>query len=405
MGAEEPDGSCMSRWWVHVLVAFVCWAFTLNYIYRSVTLNHSQPHLTNCTPIDLATCSGQDHFCASFVGLDKSAILCELAVATAGKGQPSWCMATFCDSEDKHISADIRRSGEYGRYKLFGAILATLPEHMFLDAGANIGFHTLQAAKMTSCKVVAFEPNPITANLLRHSLLLNCLASDVELVDKAIGDFSGGPLRMSVHHDSPGMTTFANLTQLSSRVDALASHRFGGDGYAFDVNVTTIDAELLRLQPSLTSRPACSGRISLLKIDVEGFEEFVLRGAQRLLRINSSARAQFPFAPPLFLEIEVFPVMMHSSGSSPTRTLRMLGQRYDLFVGRKVEHMGLHLVHTGTYVLKSSDVDNIDKFVAAIGIQAVHVDVLGQLRLDNGSPAVPDILNVWNPTNILSDKI
>ena len=42
-----------------------------------------------------------------------------------------------------------------------------------LDIGANIGNHSLYLAKITNCKIFAFEPNPETFSIFQKNILIN----------------------------------------------------------------------------------------------------------------------------------------------------------------------------------------------------------------------------------------
>jgi len=338
-------------------------------------------------------------------------------LARASLGTKTWCMATYSSAEDMHISGHIQASGVYGHHDLFRKIFAALPEHMFVDVGANIGFHTFQAAAMTTCRTVAFEPNPCSAAMLRQSQQLNCLSSEIALIEAAAGSSPGGHAQIAIHRESPGMTTLANMSALSSNTSGFAKEDFVAKGSGVRVDVTTVDAELLRLRSSLLTRPRCSGNISLVKIDVEGFEEFALRGARRLLRIGEDDEPDmFLFNPPLFVHVEVFPAMMHAAGGSPNKALRMLSRSYDLFVGlgegpggsgqrQLFQQMNLRHHHRGVYVLPGEG-EAIARFLAVLGQHgSLHVDVFGQWRGSNsGQWRLPDSLDMWRATSVLLSR-
>jgi FkbM family methyltransferase len=70
----------------------------------------------------------------------------------------------------------------YTLYKLF-----LKDTDVVLDAGANIGFHTVHMAK--SCKkVYAFEPQPLIYNILSTNILFNDLSNKVEHYRLGLGD-------------------------------------------------------------------------------------------------------------------------------------------------------------------------------------------------------------------------
>jgi FkbM family methyltransferase len=123
---------------------------------------------------------------------------------------------------------------------------------LFCDIGANAGVYTILAAHGARCKVIAAEPILGIFNLLMQNVYANGVQDLVDARCKAIGRESGF-LNMT-----------SSLWSLNHVVDA------DGDGVV-KVDVLTLD-ELM------------AGRVpTLIKIDVEGFEENVLLGATRTL--------------------------------------------------------------------------------------------------------------------------
>lgn len=119
---------------------------------------------------------------------------------------------------------------------------------LFVDIGANLGAFTLLAAGIAKARVLAIEPAPETLPWLREHITLNGLSDRVEVAATALSD-APGEIRMT-----------AGLG---------ASNRVSDDGIA--VPVTTLDALL-------------GGRVpTLIKLDVEGHEAPVLRGAAATL--------------------------------------------------------------------------------------------------------------------------
>jgi FkbM family methyltransferase len=125
------------------------------------------------------------------------------------------------------------------------------PGDIFVDVGANIGVHSLIASGVVGSAghVYTFEPHPRTFRFLRGNLRLNG-AANVNVTNCAVGCERGTVRFTDVRSDDQNRVTT--------------------DGMAVDVH--TLDALL---------PPA---RIRLLKIDTEGFELFVLRGATEVLK-------------------------------------------------------------------------------------------------------------------------
>jgi FkbM family methyltransferase len=126
------------------------------------------------------------------------------------------------------------------------------PEDLVLDVGANLGVYTVVSA-MQGARVVAFEPNADARALLLANIDLNRLSERVRVSSHALADFSG----------SAGFTTDLEECNHIAR---------GSDDRSAPVEVRQLDEVTLP-----------DGPITLIKIDVEGYDEAVLRGARKTL--------------------------------------------------------------------------------------------------------------------------
>ena len=151
----------------------------------------------------------------------------------------------------------------------YGAMARLVREGMtVLDIGAHIGIFSLGVAQRVGSKgkVYAFEPTPDTAGLLEQHVALNNWRDRVEVV-------------RGVASDADGVASFyVNGTSMAAslgreNVEVLSADR---------PEVGAVRLEV----PSLTLDRFCGERgirPDLLKIDVEGAELRVLRGARKLL--------------------------------------------------------------------------------------------------------------------------
>jgi FkbM family methyltransferase len=131
----------------------------------------------------------------------------------------------------------------------------------FIDVGAHIGFYTVAAAlaiPQGRGDVVALEPHPRAREQLLANLQLNEVQANV--IPQAAGEASGESLLHVPPSDDPSW---------SSLLDGKLQH----EGQAIGVQVTTVD----RVNETLGLHPA------VVKIDVEGYELPVLRGARTTL--------------------------------------------------------------------------------------------------------------------------
>ena len=205
--------------------------------------------------------------------------------------------ATACEAtatiEGVVFELDLRQSLHRAVYlnlfslELRRAVLPLLrPDDLVVDVGANFGFWALAAASR-GCRVIAVEPVPETRARLAANAARNGLAERVEIVAAALSD-ADGPLSISVPGGESGQAS---------------AHPGGsGDSATFDVAATTLDG-------LLGDRPA-----RFLKIDVEGHEPAVLRGAARVL---ASGQIQYVL-------IELAGAVMTRSGGSAAALIDVL---------------------------------------------------------------------------------
>jgi FkbM family methyltransferase len=148
---------------------------------------------------------------------------------------------------------------------------------VLLDVGANHGAYSRLLYKLApAARIIAFEPHPSTFAIL--SELMRNLPS-VVLVNKAVGD-EPGALTLYDFRFSDGSTQ----ASLSEAAVAL----YSDDIVAHSVDCTTIDDFMTE---------SGIGRIEFLKIDTEGHDLAVLKGARNALRDRRIGMIQFEFIP------------------------------------------------------------------------------------------------------------
>lgn len=160
------------------------------------------------------------------------------------------------------------------------------PGDLFVDVGANFGFWALPAARR-GCRVIAVEPVPGTRALLEANAARNGLTDRLAVVAAAASD-AGGALTIAVPAGESG--------QASIHPEA------GVELDRFSVEATTLD-ELLGTRS-----------VRFLKIDVEGHEPAVLRGAARVLRSGQVD----------YVLVELASVVMDRSGASGASLIDVL---------------------------------------------------------------------------------
>ena len=151
------------------------------------------------------------------------------------------------------------RRFEWRELKLMIDACRRLKPAIFLDVGANIGLYSCALSRHKLVRgVIAFEPDRENFARLQANIALNALTDVIDARHAAVGDASGVVRLVPSDAANRGM----------SRIEPDA-----GDGY--EVASVALDAVV----------PLRDATIAL-KVDVEGYEAQVLRGAEQLLSRN-----------------------------------------------------------------------------------------------------------------------
>ena len=171
-----------------------------------------------------------------------------------GRRNLGWALGGLAESEREYVGFS-------------DALLKRLRPTTARDVGANVGFWSLHLAGFEPKinRMIAFEPDETNLRLLRRNKERNRLAT-LELRAVALSDRQG---TATFHADAVTGSTGS----LEASHTFIAKH-FGRETTAVQVPLTTADAVIAEG----TAAP------QFLKIDVEGHELSLLRGAERLLR-------------------------------------------------------------------------------------------------------------------------
>lgn len=123
-------------------------------------------------------------------------------------------------------------------------------DDFFIDIGSNVGSYTLLSGIVKKCKTVSFEPIPATFKKLKTNVMLNTENDNITLYNKGLSDKKGELF----------FTNNLNTTNkvVIEKVDDCIT-----------VEVNTLDS--YNFEPSV------------IKIDVEGYEQFVINGGEGAL--------------------------------------------------------------------------------------------------------------------------
>jgi FkbM family methyltransferase len=182
-------------------------------------------------------------------------------------GQESTFLLKSDFDDDYFELSYLEAFGFYEPQTLFTWEKITKDKNLVLDIGAYTGVFSLIAArKGGSRRCISFEPNPVSYEKLLENVRLNNAMAIIHPVNKGVGE-KKQILSLVVPPERAG----------SSAVQLLGSVVNRDTGQWLEVTnieVDTIDSMLLDLETS----------VDAIKIDVEGYELNVLKGASKRLQ-------------------------------------------------------------------------------------------------------------------------
>ena len=144
-----------------------------------------------------------------------------------------------------------------------------------IDIGANLGYYSVILGKLLkpSDKLYAFEANPLVMEMLNKNIVINDLQDDIKVFNYALTDLNDQ--KLSLYLPQRAGSSAASLSKLHPQ----------------DKNNSI---EILTKRLDDVGQISNLDRISLIKIDVEGAELDVIKGALETIRKNK---------PVLFIEL------------------------------------------------------------------------------------------------------
>jgi FkbM family methyltransferase len=196
---------------------------------------------------------------------------------------------------DKHVSERIATEGVWEPFETSVIQRLIRPGDLVADCGANLGWYSVVAGVL-GASVVAFEPMPENAALLRRNVELNGLDERVEVHQVGLGSQPGrAVLELSV------------ANQGDHRMVAEPSGR-----------KATVEVEIRTLDDVLDGR-----RPDLLKLDTQGSEVAILTGGR-----STWAPMRGLTDPTIVLEF--WPYGLAQCGASVDQLLLLLGEMVDV---------------------------------------------------------------------------
>ncbi len=213
----------------------------------------------------------------------------------------------YVDGRDVSIAPHLILDGVWEEWT--EAVLRTLlrPGMTVFEVGTNVGFFTLimAAAVGPGGKIFSFEADAELAQLARDNIEINGLHRTARVVERAAGEHAGTVTFYKTDRHLGGGSIVEGLEQIPHNP---SDHR-----RAVEVAMTTLDVFCKEV----------SAQPDVLKIDAEGAESAILRGASELL---DSKR-------PLAIVMEFFPRFVRAAGDEPDALLARMEQRgFSLYV-------------------------------------------------------------------------
>lgn len=167
----------------------------------------------------------------------------------------------FVDPQDETVSAHLIAHGYWEQWIHHVVCSLISPGDRIVEVGANLGYYTIAMAVMTgpTGHVTAFEGNPRLSKLVERSISFNGYGDRVTVRSQAASD-RAGPISFSL-----------------SRANSGGGHAAVHPGWAPE-GMDQVEVDGVRLDDVI------EGEIDFLRMDAEGSEPLILRGAERLLR-------------------------------------------------------------------------------------------------------------------------
>jgi FkbM family methyltransferase len=158
----------------------------------------------------------------------------------------------YGDTRDLGIVPHLCLNGFWEPWVTLSMMRTLKPAWYCLDVGANHGYYSVVMSSIVgaSGRVIALEPNHRLADMVRKTLELNGFNDRATVMSNAVSSKSGEIVKLTI---PPGHTGHASIKHIARDTDEV-----------MEVETVTID-ELTAEWPE----------VNLVKVDVEGAEEFV----------------------------------------------------------------------------------------------------------------------------------
>lgn len=185
----------------------------------------------------------------------------------------------YVDTRDFSLAPHILLDGEWEPWVTEAFKRMLHPGMRVVEVGANIGYYSVLAGSKIGPdgRLFVFEANPQLHEILFANIHINGLLERSTVVNKAVSSRSG-PLQFNVFGRYLGSSSLFAC-------DAAAAHYLD--------KLETITVEGITLDEYFET----GFKLDLLKMDAEGAEPHIIRGADRMIRENPGLKILMEFAP------------------------------------------------------------------------------------------------------------
>lgn len=213
------------------------------------------------------------------------------------------------DANDRVISVMLAKQGFYDGFGTQVVRDNLKKGDTFIDVGAHIGWFTLLAAKLVGekGKVYAFEPDPVNFAILEANVALNNF-KNVQLEQKAVISKKKKMLLYLSNRNTGDHRLYSTKTKAEPMRANIEVQGISLDKYFED------------------DLP----KVNLMKVDTQGAEAAVLRGAQKLIKSRKKLK----------MFIEFWPFGLVHMGDDPQEFLKALVKlKFKIYLANRETHI------------------------------------------------------------------